>query len=307
MRRAITILACALTALSLSACKSSGAQQQVANPVEPSGSICERVQPALTGNWKAEDSEPWSRAPLSDNCWLIDTAQSSHRIRVALSILPVTAAEYVDFRKAEVQDLHRSAYVTAPVDGGVGPESWAVVPAAAAPWIVVRTNDRLIRLKQDSDGQGGIDELGTVARAITTLPGGLPAAKAVIERPECTRGTAAAEKALGGKAIVRRDSLVGGFAYCQWGSNSHVVYSRAGRVGSDPALDFSFMRDAGVAASVGVHPVSVGTEGWQQSNGYLAYRVGVGQQTFVSVAAVPDTSTAKLLALAQAMAPTYGG
>ncbi|MFG1621606.1 hypothetical protein [Kribbella sp. NPDC049227] len=305
MRRAITILACALTALSLTACKSSDAQQQVANPIEPPGSICERVQPTLTGNWKVEDSEPWARAPLSDSCWLIDTAQSSHRIRIALSVLSVTAAEYVDFRKAEVQDLRGSAYVTAPVDGGVGPESWAVVPAAAAPWIVVRSNDRLIRLKQNSDGEGGIDELRTVARAITTVPGGLPAAKAVIERPECTRGTMAAEGALAGKAIVRRDSVVGGFAYCQWGSSNHVVYSRAGRVGSDPALDFISMRSAGIAASVGVHPVNVGTEGWQQSNGYLAYRVG--QQTFVGVAAVPDIPSAKLLAVAQAMAPAYGG
>ncbi|TCC55078.1 hypothetical protein E0H73_36360 [Kribbella pittospori] len=305
MRRAITILACALTALSLPACKSSDAQQQVANPIERSGNLCERVQPTLAGSWKAEDSEPWSRAPLSDNCWLIDTARSSHRIRVALSVLPVTAAEYVDFRKAEAQELRGSAYVTAPVDGGVGPESWAVIPAAAAPWIVVRSNDRLVRLKENSDGQGGIDELRTVAKAITTLAGGLPAAKAVIERPECTRGTAAAEKALAGKAIVRRDNLVAGFAYCQWGSNNHVVYSRAGRVGSDPALNFRYMHDAGTAASVGVHPVSVGTEGWQQSDGYLAYRIG--QQTFVSVAAVPDISPAKLLPLAQAMAPTYGG
>jgi len=305
MRRAISILACALTALSLPACKSSGAQQQVADPVGSAGSLCERVQPTLTGKWKAEDSEPWSRAPLSDNCWLIDAAQSTHRIRVALSVLPVTAAEYADFRKAEVQDLRSSAYVTAPVDGEVGPESWAVIPAAAAPWIVVRSNDRLIRLKEDSDGQGGIDELRTVAQAVTTLTGGLPAAKAVIERPECTRGTAAAEKALGGKAVVRRDSLVDGFAYCQWGSNDQVVYSRAGHVGSDPALDFGYMHSAGVAASVGVHPVSVGTEGWQQSNIYLAYRIG--RQTFVGVAAAPDTSSAKLLALAQAMAPTYGG
>jgi hypothetical protein len=72
-------------------------------------------------------------------------------------------------------------------------------------------------------------------------------------------------------------------------------------------VDFTIVRDAATESEIGVRPVTVGAEGWQQSDGFTSYRVG--KDTFVSVGAAPESSMrlAATLALARAMLPAYGG
>jgi hypothetical protein len=307
MRRATIGLVCAFMLLASAACKSSTTQTAAQVEPPPSGTLCERVQATLAGSWKAEAAEPWLYNPISETCSLIDTAQSSHRIRVGLSVLPVTAAEFAQLRRSAERNLASSGYLTTVIDGGIGTESWAVGPAAASPWVVFRHGTRIVRLKEDADGLGGLDELRAVAKAITVLPGGLPTVNPVVERPECTRGTSAAEKALGGRAVVRLDSLVGGIVYCQWATARDIIFVGAGGVGSDPALDFTYLRQAGTPATTTVRRVDVGTEGWQDMRtSYAGYRIGT--QTYVSVMSESGKTTpASVLAVARAVAPPFGG
>ncbi len=306
MRRATFSLAYALVLLAVSACDSSK-QTQATDKVTPppTGNLCERVRPTLTGDWKIEESKTVLAAPPTDSCTLTDSAQSGRGIRIAVSILPVSAAGAAEARKND--QLNLSEYAAAGIiDGGVGSDSWAWNPAAAAPWLAFRTGDRLIRLGAENAGHGGLDELKALARTITSLPGGIPTAPPVVERPECARGTAAAEHVLGTKAAVRRDAVVDGYLFCLWGSAARAVQTRSGGIGSDEAVDFMAMKDLGTSMPGQAHRVSVGAEGWQQTNGILAFRTK--KQTFVEVISVPFPSMRPIpiVMLARAIEPAYG-
>ncbi|WP_460661278.1 hypothetical protein [Kribbella swartbergensis] len=157
---------------------------------------------------------------------MIDSADLTHGIRISVSVLPMSTAQAAEARKQDERQVATYS-VAKVVDGGLGPDSWAIDPAAAAPWITFRTGDRLIRVAAMWGGHG-LEELKAVARTITTLPDGIPTAPAVIELPECARGTAAAEHILGTKAVVRRDAVVDGYLFCQWGSATRAVHIRSG-------------------------------------------------------------------------------
>ncbi len=304
MRRATISVTCAVVLLTLSACDTT--KQPTTTPQaapQPTGTLCERIRSTLTGDWKVAESKPVLTAPAADRCTLTDSAQSSHGIRIAVSILPVSAVNAAEFRKND--ELSRPETFAKVIDGGVGPDSWAVDPAADAPWLAFRTDDRLIRVAAENHGYGGLDELKAIARTITTLPGGIPAAPPVVERPECARGTTAAEHVLGTKSVVRRDVVVGGYLFCLWGSDTRAVQTRSGGFGSDAALDFMYVKDAGTGTSGLAHRVSVGAEGWQQSNGVLAFRTS--KQTFVSIYSLPFSSMRPIpiVMLARAIEPAY--
>lgn len=301
MRRVGVGLACALA---LSACDSTdqpAVEERAAE--QPVGSPCERVRPTLTGTWKAEDA-PATLNPLSDSCWLTDSTNPNNRFRISVSVLPTTAKETAEIRLAEAAGL-RGVYVAKQVDGGVGSGSWAMNPAAGGPWLVFRSGERLVRVAQDTSGQ--LDAIQAVARTIISLPGGIPEAPAMVQRPECAPGTAAAEKVLGAKAAARRDALVDGFAHCLWGSTTRTAFTRAGGAASDQGLNFTYAKDAGADSWTGVRAVKVGAQGWQQSDGFTMYRVG--KNTFVDVGAAPTSAMrpAETLALARAILPAYGG
>lgn len=190
MRRASATLTSVVVLLGLAGCDSHTTQQVAATPAPtPTGNLCDRIGPNLPGNWKPEEVGLGLSAPLTDHCALID-ATLPQRVWVALSVIPVTDAQAAAIRKSdEAAFSHYAAKVT---DGGVGTGSWALNPVAAAPWLVFRHDNRLIRLRMENDGVGTMDDLHSIAQAIITLPGGLPSASATIARPECDRGTAAA-------------------------------------------------------------------------------------------------------------------
>ncbi|TCC22613.1 hypothetical protein [Kribbella speibonae] len=261
------------------------------------GNLCERVQSKLAGTWTIGTPEPRLYAPLSDACLLTDTAQKAHQIQIALSATPVTDAQSAALRQSDAASV-AGLYAAKVIDGGVGTGSWALNPAAAAPWLVVRSGGRLIRLRVVNDGAGTLDELRSIARTITELPGELPSAPAMVTRPECSRGTAAAERMLGSRTVLRRDALVDGHLTCRWGTAT-----RSAAVRPSSVLDFNQIKDG---ASAGwARRVNVGAEGWQQSNGILLFRTKNG--AYLEVTGTPGSvlRTASVLALAQAIAPAY--
>lgn len=308
MRRIIG-LACVLAVLILSACSTKQPDTVKQADPQPTGNLCERltakvkVNNWLKGEWKAEESSRSLNLPPSDSCLLVDSALSEHRIQISVSIFPVTAAQAVAIRQQDELEQREYAPGVKVVDGGVGPDSWGVNPPIDIAWLVFHTSDREIRLQTEEPGYGKLDELRTLAQKIPSLPGGIPAAPAVVERPECARGTTAAERVLGMKATVRRDAVVGGFLRCQWGTASRTVQARAGDGSSDQAEVFLSWRNG--HAGISVHKVSVGTGGWQQSDGSLVFRTN--QQTFVLVtAAGGDARPSAIVTLARAIAPAFG-
>jgi hypothetical protein len=307
MRRFAIGLICATVLLSLTSCDSSpqhitgdSAPPSQAPSRPPTGNLCERLHSKLTGDWKTEPSDVGVFAPQYDSCSLVDAVKAAHRIRVSLSVLPVTPAQSAAFRKIDGQQVD-GWYVAKVIDGGVGSDSWAINPAAAAPWLIFHSAGRQIRLKEETDGVGSLSELRSIAQTIATLPGGLPTPPAVIERPECARGTAAAEHVLGTRAVVRRDAEVDGYLSCQWSSATRTVQVRSGGVGSDPYLEFSNMWCD--AVPVTCHRVSVGDEAWQGDDGHLAFRSG---QIFVDIESAPGAmDLAPVVLLARAIATLY--
>jgi hypothetical protein len=241
---------------------------------------------------------------LADGCSLVNVAQPDDLVRVTVSAIAVTDAQFDAYRKNDGEYLRELRYAAKLIDGGVGTGSWAVNPAAAAPWLVFRSGGRVIRLRMLNDGAGTLAELRSIAQAVVALPHGLPASRAQVVRPECARGTPAAERLLGGKALLRRDSVDDGYLACQWGSATRSVVVRSGEKGSDAALDFGYMKDAG--SSELARPVLVGVEGWQQTDGQLTYRTAKG--TYVEVWTSPSgkSLSSATLAVARAIAPAYG-
>ncbi|MFI5698326.1 hypothetical protein ACIA58_41095 [Kribbella sp. NPDC051586] len=300
MRRITAAVAVVL--LGLSACDSHTTSQVVPTPKPTStatGDLCERLAPHLTG-WKAAEAESRLTAPLADDCSLVDTTQELHRVWVALSAIPVTDAQFAQSRQSDVDWVTGMQYAAKVVDGEVGPGSWAVDPAAAAPWLVFRAGKRPVELRMENDGSGTLDELRSIAETIIALPGGLPAAPAIIGQPECARGTVAAERLLGEKAVLRRDALTDGYLRCQWGSATRSVVVRSGGLGSDPALDFGYVKGGFKS-----HRVDVGAEGWQQTDGEVAFRTA--KDAYIELMATPGSTLRPglLVALAQAIAPAY--
>ncbi|HZX08005.1 hypothetical protein [Kribbella sp.] len=293
--------AAALLLLALVGCDPHTTQQQSAPP----GDLCERLRPHLPGNWTTEHAPPHPAAPLSDTCTLVDSTRTAHRIQVLVSILPVTDELSARYRKADETSAATSGFAAKITDGGLGTGSWALNPAAAAPWLVFRTANRQVRLRVENAGAGTMDELRTIAHAITALPGGLPVVKPKAVQSRCERGTAAAEHILGGPAVVRRDALVDGHLWCQWGSAAASVFVTSGAGGSDEAVDFYLVRDAGTSTMHLARRVAVGAEGWQQRDGYLSFRTARGE--FVKIASAPydEMKPVPIVMLARAIAPAY--
>lgn len=289
----------------LTACTSTGqSRTEDRTEVQPVGSLCERIRPTLSGDWEAQDAEPLLR-PLSDSCQLTEAANASNQFRISVSVLPVTATDAAVLREAEERSLTLSRFAAKAVDAGFGSDSWSVNPAAVGPWLVFRSGDWLVKVEQETSGQ--LEAVKTVAQTIGSLPGGIGSRQAVIERSECGRGTAAAEVLLGAQATGRRDELVEGIVQCRWASATATAYSEAGDLSSDAGQAFTALKNSGGASWTGTHQVKIGSEGWQQSDGLIAYRIE--NDTYVSIGAVPRSTQApaKALALAHAVLPTYDG
>ena len=85
----------------------------------PTGNLCERIQPKLTGSWTIGSPEPRLYGPLSDACLLTDTARKAHQIQLALSATPVTDAQSAVLRRDDAASV-AGWYAAKVIDGGAG-------------------------------------------------------------------------------------------------------------------------------------------------------------------------------------------
>ncbi|MFG1913097.1 hypothetical protein [Kribbella sp. NPDC048928] len=308
MHRAVIVWGAVL--LALTGCSShdttraaSAAPPTSASTLRPTATLCDRVQQGLDGRWRTGEAEFASGVPLADGCSLVSVAQPDDRVRVTVSAIAVTDAQFDAYRKNDDEYLREVRYAAKLIDGGVGAGSWAVNPAAAAPWLVFRSGGRVIRLRMLNDGAGTLAELRSIAQAVVALPHGLPASRAQVVRPECARGTAAAERLLGGTALLRRDSIDDGHLACQWGSATRSVVVRSGDKGSDAALDFGYLKDGGSSGLA--RPVRLGAEGWQQTDGQLTFRTAKGTYVEVWTSPLDESLAGPILALARTLVPAY--
>jgi hypothetical protein len=294
----MAIVGCAILVLALAACDTTERKTEdpPVSPTQPVGSPCERVLPTMRGSWKAERGETARGGqPLSDTCWLTDAADAKHRIRISVSVLPMTAEDL-----AKVRDT--DSFYMPVVDGEVGKGSWATSSTDDAR-VMISSSERLVRVVTTVGWTEGLAEARAVAKTVDGLPGGVPAAQAVIRRPECDRGTAAAEKLLGMPARARRDSVSDGRVRCLWGTTRGTAFAEAGGIRSAPGEEFSWIK---TLDPIQAKQVKIGAEGRQTAE-VVTYRVG--KDTYVSVGAGPflTTDPAAVRALALAMLPVYGG
>ncbi|MEV6285844.1 hypothetical protein [Kribbella sp. NPDC051770] len=221
-------------------------------------------------------------------------------------MLPVSAQDAAELRADEASRV-KEQFTAQPVDGGVGLDSWSVNPVSAGPWLVFRSGDRLVKVGQNRRGDEQLEAVKAVARTVDSLPGGIRPAPAARREAKCERGTAAAEALLGAKAAARRDEIVDGLVTCRWGTLRKAVVVEGGGPDSDAAAAFRNLKSAAQDSRLGNKRVAVGAEGWQQDNGFLAYKVD--EKTFVTVDPYPlsPAESASILALARAIRPAYAG
>jgi hypothetical protein len=312
MRRVPAGLACVI-ALLLAGCDSS-TEQPVADrtavtaspaTAQPAGNICDRVRPTLPGEWKIEVQQPLVN-PIADSCWLTSTTDPKDKYRIAVGVLPLTKQDIADLRKSAERRMKEDRYVAKAVDAGIGENSWSVNPALEGPWLFFFSGGRMVRVAQETYGPGQLAAITAVAKTINALPGGLPATPKIVGRPECERGTAAAEKVLGGKALARRDALIDGEVMCQWGSPRAGVAVAAGGPASEPATEFRIIKSISTNPVPEARRVDVGQEGWQHDSGYLVYRIGKDRFVTILPSLLAGKPSAAIVALGKAMIPVYG-
>jgi hypothetical protein len=267
--------------------------------------VCERVRTTLPGNWTVAAGSS-ATYPVSDVCSLTSSTDANNRFDISIGVLALSAPDIAALRDYETRSLKELRYAVEPVAATVSQTAWSVTPAAVGPWIVFFTGGRPVRVAQISPAKGQQQAVTAVARTIAALPGGIPAAPAIQARPECEPGTPAAERILGGGAVTRRDAIVDGNLRCHWGSTRAGVATSGGGLGSEPATDFAMVKDAGTPGSAAITArVNVGEEGWQQQDGYLAYRATAN--TFVTIRSVPERpgQSAQIRTLGKAVLPSY--
>ncbi|WP_432951207.1 hypothetical protein ACQPXM_09170 [Kribbella sp. CA-253562] len=270
-----------------------------------SSAVCEHVRTTLPGNWTVAAGSS-ATYPIADVCSLTNSTDANNRFDISVGVLALSAPDIAALRTYENRSLKDLGYAVRPVAATVSQNSWSVTPAAVGPWIVFFTGGRPVRVAQTSSAQGQQQAVTAVARTIAAMPGGIPPAPAIQARPECERGTPAAKKILGGRAVARRDAIVDGNLRCHWGSTRAGVATAGGGPASEPATDFAMVKDAGTPGSAAItQRVNVGEEGWQQDNGFLAFRATA--DTFVTIRSVPMTPTqsAQIRTLGKAILPSY--
>ncbi len=300
-----TVIVACVAALLLSACTSDKKPEPQPAPVA-TGNLCERILPKLTGKWKVADAAPSASVPLSDSCQLIDAEAPQHMVRVLLSVLPVTAEQAVRARNETETTFRKDEFVRKMVKDELGPGSWFVDPPVAAPQIGFRAGDRLVRLRGDTDVGSGfrsdrstLAELREMAKVILNQPDVVPASQAFVDEPRCAPGGAAAGKALAAKALARRGGTANGLTYCQWASATNTVQVEGGDSSTSPGRWFRGFEPPDPWPATAV---KVGDQGWQQADGFLAFRVG---NTYVDVYSSTKGSGPAVLELGRAMVPSY--
>ncbi len=160
--------------------------------------------------------------PTYDVCRLsLSTSPSGPVLTVGISVLPATKATLAAAQKSYAASKPKTAVVG---EGGFGTSTF----------VVFLLNGRLYKVSGPPATPSKYVVLG---QEVVRQAPGLPEAQPLITRPDCERGSSAAEKVMGAPAMVRRDGQTAlGDLVCGWITPTSVLYTSVRRTPNAEAL-----------------------------------------------------------------------
>jgi hypothetical protein len=196
--------------------------------------------------------------PTYDVCQLgLSAGPNGPVLRVGISVLPATKATLAAAQKAYAATKGEPAKPVVVGEGGYGTSTF----------VVFLLNGRLYKV---SGPPATLAKYVVLAQEVVRQAPGLPEAQPLIARPDCERGTSAAEKVMGAPAIVRRDGqTAAGDLVCGWVNPTSVLYTSVRRTPNAEALMVP-LRKAATS-----QPIPLGDEAYvDTATGRTTIRVG---------------------------------
>ncbi|TCO17728.1 hypothetical protein EV652_117181 [Kribbella steppae] len=227
--------------------------------------------------------------PTYDVCQFgLSTSPNGPVLRVGISVLPATKATLASAQKTYAATKGEPAKPAVVGEGGFGTSTF----------VVFLLNGRLYKV---SGPPATLAKYVVLGQEVVRQAPGLPEPQPLIARPDCERGSSAAEKVMGAPAMVRRDGQTAlGDPVCGWVNPNSVLSTSVRRTPNAEAL-MEPIRKAATSQSI-----PLGDEAYvDTATGRTTIRVGddklVDLVPLPARAIDPDTMTA----FALAMSPLY--
>lgn len=227
--------------------------------------------------------------PTYDVCQFgLSTSPNGPVLRVGVSVLPATKVTLTGAQKIYAASKGEPAKPAVVGEGGFGTSTFVVFLLSG-------------RLYKVSGPPATLAKYVVLGQDVVRQAPGLPEAQPLIARPDCERGSSAAEKVMGAPAMVRRDGQTAlGDLVCGWVNPNSVLSTSVRRTPNAEAL-MQPIRKAATSQSI-----PLGDEAYvDTATGRTTIRVGsdklVDLVPLPARAIDPDTMTA----FALAMSPLY--
>jgi hypothetical protein len=227
--------------------------------------------------------------PTYDVCQFgLSTSPNGPLLRVGVSVLPATKATLTGAQKIYAASKGEPAKPAVVGEGGFGTSTFVVFLLSG-------------RLYKVSGPPATLAKYVVLGQEVVRQAPGLPEAQPLIARPDCERGSSAAEKVMGAPAMVRRDGQTAlGDLVCGWVNPNSVLSTSVRRTPNAEAL-MQPIRKAATSQSI-----PLGDEAYvDTATGRTTIRVGADKLVDLvplpARAIDPDTMTA----FALAMSPLY--
>lgn len=227
--------------------------------------------------------------PTYDVCQFgLSTSPNGPVLRVGVSVLPATKATLTGAQKIYAALKGEPAKPAVVGEGGFGTSTFVVFLLSG-------------RLYKVSGPPATLAKYVVLGQEVVRQAPGLPEAQPLIARPDCERGSSAAENVMGALAMVRRDGQTAlGDLVCGWVNPNSVLSTSVRRTPNAEAL-MQPIRKAATSQSI-----PLGDEAYvDTATGRTTIRVGADQLVDLvplpARAIDPDTMTA----FALAMSPLY--
>ena len=227
--------------------------------------------------------------PTYDVCQLgLSTSPNGPVLRVGISVLPATKATLAATQKAYAATKGAPAKPVAVGEGGFGTSTF----------VVFLLNGRLYKV---SGPPATLAKYVVLGQEVVRQAPGLPETQPLITRPDCERGSSAAEKVMGAPATVRRDGQTAvGDLVCGWVNPTSVLSTSVRRTPNAEALMVP-IRKAATSQSI-----PLGDEAYvDTATGRTTIRVG--DDKLVDLVPLPARAIDPdlMVAFALAMSPLY--
>ncbi|WP_371406694.1 hypothetical protein OHA10_14335 [Kribbella sp. NBC_00662] len=196
--------------------------------------------------------------PTYDVCQLtLSTAANGPVLNVETSVLLATKATLAAAQKAYAATKKEPAKPAALGEGGYGTSTF----------VVFLLKGRLYKI---TGPKATLAKYLVIGQDVIQQVPGLPDPELLITRPDCERGSSAAEKVMGSPAMARRDGeTLLGDPVCGWVTTTSVLYTSVRRTTQAAAL-MAPIRKAATS-----QPIPLGDEGYvDTATGRTTIRVG---------------------------------